>query len=138
LQIKKIYWIIDTGEIIMTKIMIVEDDPTLRDIYTTRFSAEGYEVVSASDGEAALTTAVKEQPTLILLDIMMPKISGFDVLDILRATPETKDTKIIVMSALSQTADIEKGKNLGANAYLVKSQVTLSEVVDKVKGVLAS
>lgn len=121
----------------MAKIMIVEDDPTLRDIYTTRFSAEGYEVVSASDGEAALTVAVKERPDLILLDIMMPKISGFDVLDILRATPETKDTKIIVMSALSQAADIEKGKSLGANAYLVKSQVTLSEVVEKVRSVLA-
>ena len=121
----------------MTKIMIVEDDPTLRDIYTTRFGAEGYAVVSASDGELALSTAVKEQPDLILLDIMMPKISGFDVLDILRATPETKDTKIIVMSALSQTADIEKGKALGANAYLVKSQVTLSEVVEKVKAVLS-
>lgn len=120
----------------MTKIMITEDDPTLRDIYTTRFSAEGYEVVSASDGETALSTAVKERPDLILLDIMMPKISGFDVLDILRATPETKDTKIIVMSALSQTADVEKGKALGANAYLVKSQVTLSEVVDKVKEIL--
>ena len=122
----------------MTKVMIVEDDPTLRDIYTTRFGAEGYTVVSASDGEAALSTAVKERPDLILLDIMMPKISGFDVLDILRATPETKDTKIIVMSALSQTADIEKGKSLGANAYLVKSQVTLSEVVEKVKAILAS
>jgi DNA-binding response OmpR family regulator len=122
----------------MAKIMIVEDDPTLRDIYTTRFGAEGYDVVSASDGELALSTAVKERPDLILLDIMMPKISGFDVLDILRATPETKDTKIIVMSALSQTADIEKGKNLGASAYLVKSQVTLSEVVEKVKAVLNS
>jgi DNA-binding response OmpR family regulator len=121
----------------MAKIMIVEDDPTLRDIYTTRFSAEGYTVVSASDGEAALSVAVKERPNLILLDIMMPKISGFDVLDILRATPETKDTKIIVMSALSQTADVEKGKALGASAYLVKSQVTLSEVVEKVKTILA-
>lgn len=122
----------------MTKIMIVEDDVTLRDIYTTRFKAEGYEVVNASDGEAALTIAVKEKPDLILLDIMMPKISGFDVLDILRDTDETKDTKIIVMSALSQTSDIEKGKNLGANAYLVKSQVTLSEVVEKVKATLNS
>lgn len=122
----------------MAKLMIVEDDLTLRDIYTTRFQAEGYQVVTASDGEAALSTAVKEKPDLILLDIMMPKISGFDVLDILRATPETKDTKIIVMSALSQTSDIEKGKNLGANAYLVKSQVTLSEVVEKVKAVLNS
>lgn len=121
----------------MAKIMIVEDDPTLRDIYTTRFKAEGYTVVSASDGEAALAVAVQEKPDLILLDIMMPKISGFDVLDILRDTDETRDTKIIVMSALSQTADVEKGKNLGANAYLVKSQVTLSEVVEKVKAILA-
>ncbi len=118
------------------KIMIVEDDPTLRDIYTTRFTAEGYDVVSASDGEAALTTAVKEKPDLILLDIMMPKISGFDVLDILRDTEETMDTKIVVMSALSQSSDVERGKNLGASAYLVKSQVTLSEVVDKVKSIL--
>lgn len=120
----------------MKTIMIVEDDPTLRDIYTTRFSAEGYKTATAADGEAALTVAVKERPDLILLDIMMPKISGFDVLDILRATPETKDTKIVVMSALSQTADIERGKSLGANAYLVKSQVTLSEVVEKVKAIL--
>jgi len=122
----------------MAKIMIVEDDPTLRDIYTTRFKAEGYEVAIASDGEAALTVAVKERPDLILLDIMMPKISGFDVLDILRDTEETRDTKIIIMSALSQMADVEKGKNLGANAYLVKSQVTLSEVVEKVKAILNS
>lgn len=120
----------------MAKVMIVEDDPTLRDIYTTRLGAEGFNVVSASDGEEALTVAVKEKPDLILLDIMMPKISGFDVLDILRATPETKETKIIVMSALSQSADIEKGKALGASAYLVKSQVTLSEVVEKVKAIL--
>lgn len=122
----------------MSKIMIVEDDLTLRDIYTTRFKAEGYDVVSASDGEAALTIAVKERPDLILLDIMMPKISGFDVLDILRDTEETKNAKIIVMSALSQTSDIEKGRSLGANAYLVKSQVTLSEVVEKVKATLNS
>ncbi len=121
----------------MSKIMIVEDDPTLRDIYTTRFKAEGYDVATASDGEAALSVAVKEKPDLILLDIMMPKISGFDVLDILRDTEETKKTKIVVMSALSQTADIEKGKTLGANAYLVKSQVTLSEVVEKVKAILS-
>ncbi|MCL5094304.1 MAG: response regulator [Patescibacteria group bacterium] len=120
----------------MTKIMIVEDDVALRDIYSSRMEAEGYEVVTASDGEEALTVAVKERPDLIVLDIMMPKISGFDTLDILRATPETKETKIIMMSALSQTADIEKGKALGADEYLVKSQVTLSEVISKVKEIL--
>lgn len=121
----------------MTKIMITEDDAALRDIYSSRFQAEGYDVVTASDGEEALSVAVKEKPDLIILDIMMPKISGFDTLDILRATPETKGTKVIVMSALSQSADIEKGKSLGADEYLVKSQVTLSEVVEKVKELLA-
>ncbi|KKQ94811.1 MAG: PAS/PAC sensor hybrid histidine kinase [candidate division CPR2 bacterium GW2011_GWC1_39_9] len=122
----------------MPKILLVEDDVALRDIYSARFSAENYNVAVASDGEEALSIAVKEKPDIILLDIMMPKISGFDVLDILRATPETKVTKIIVMSALSQPSDVEKGKALGANEYLVKSQVTLSEVVEKVKQVLAS
>jgi DNA-binding response OmpR family regulator len=121
----------------MAKLLLVEDDMALRDIYSARFMAEGYEVVTASDGEMALTVAVKEKPELIILDVMMPKISGFDVLDILRATPETKNTKIIMMTALSQPADIEKGKTLGADEYLVKSQVTLTDVVEKVKSVLA-
>ncbi len=120
----------------MAKLLLVEDDMALRDIYSTRFLAEGYEVTTASDGEQALTVAVKEKPDLILLDIMMPKISGFDVLDILRTTPETKNAKIIIMTALSQPADVEKGKTLGADEYLVKSQVTLTDVVDKVKSVL--
>lgn len=121
----------------MTKILLVEDDMALRDIYSTRFMAEGYEVVTASDGEQALTVAVKEKPDLIVLDIMMPKISGFDVLDILRTTPETKEAKIIIMTALSQPTDVEKGKQLGADEYLVKSQVTLTDVVEKVKEILA-
>lgn len=121
----------------MSKILLVEDDTALRDIYSTRFLAEGYEVITAADGEQALTTAVKEKPNLILLDIMMPKISGFDVLDILRTTPETKDSKIIIMTALSQPSDMSKGRNLGADDYLVKSQVTLTDVVEKVKVMLA-
>jgi DNA-binding response OmpR family regulator len=120
----------------MTKVLLVEDDVALRDIYSARFMAEGYDVVTASDGEMALTQAVKEKPGLIILDVMMPKISGFDVLDILRATPETKDTKVIMMTALSQDTDIDKGKNLGADEYLVKSQVTLTDVIDKAKAVL--
>lgn len=121
----------------MAKVLLVEDDVALRDIYSARFMAEGYDVVTASDGEMALTQAVKEKPDLIILDVMMPKISGFDVLDILRATPETKDTKVIMMTALSQNADIDKGKSLGADEYLVKSQVTLTDVIDKAKAVLS-
>lgn len=121
----------------MTKVLLVEDDVALRDIYSARFVAENYDVVTASDGEMALTQAVKEKPDLIILDVMMPKISGFDVLDILRATPETKDTKVIMMTALSQSADVDKGKSLGADEYLVKSEVTLTDVVEKAKQVLA-
>ena len=121
----------------MTKVLLVEDDVALRDIYSARFMAENYEVVTASDGEMALTQAVKEKPDLIILDVMMPKISGFDVLDILRATPETKKTKVIMMTALSQSSDVEKGKLLGADEYLVKSEVTLTDVIEKAKEVLA-
>ncbi|MDO8507787.1 MAG: response regulator [bacterium] len=121
----------------MTKILLVEDDIALREIYSARFTAEDFDVITASDGEEALTQAIQGKPDLVILDIMMPKISGMDVLDILRSTPETKNTKIIIMSALSQASDIERGKELGADAYLVKSQSTLSDVVDKAKEILA-
>ena len=73
----------------MSKIMLVEDDNSLREIYSIRLTAEGYVIVSAGDGEEALAMAVKERPDLIISDVMMPKISGFDMLDILRSTPET-------------------------------------------------
>ncbi len=122
----------------MAKILLVEDDTNLREIYSARFMAEAYEVITASDGEEALANAVRERPDLIVLDVMMPKISGFDVLDILRSTPETKDTKIIMMTALSQESDRTRGEGLGANRYLIKSQVTLEDVVNSVKELLAT
>ena len=112
----------------MTKIMLVEDDNNLREIYEARLLAEGYEIVSAKDGEEALAIAVKEKPDLIISDVMMPKISGFDMLDILRSTAETKNTKVIMMTALSQQEDKERADKLGADRYLVKSQVTLEDV----------
>jgi DNA-binding response OmpR family regulator len=116
--------------------MLVEDDKSLREIYGIRMVAEGYEIVSAGDGEEALAIAVKERPDLILSDVMMPKISGFDMLDILRATPETKDVKVIMMTALSSEAQRARGEALGANRYLVKSQVGIEDVVRSVKEVL--
>lgn len=112
----------------MAKIMLVEDDNNLREIYEARLLAEGYEIVSAKDGEEALAMAVKEKPDLIISDVMMPKISGFDMLDILRSTPETKNTKVIMMTALSQAEDKTRADKLGADRYLVKSQVTLEDV----------
>ena len=120
----------------MTKIMLVEDDNNLREIYEARLLAEGYEIVSAQDGEEALAMAVKEKPDLIIADVMMPKISGFDMLDILRSTPETRNTKVIMMTALSQAEDKERADKLGADRYLVKSQVTLEDVAKVAREVI--
>lgn len=120
----------------MAKIMLVEDDNNLREIYEARLLAEGYEIVSAHDGEEALALAVKEKPDLIISDVMMPKISGFDMLDILRTTPEIKDTKVIMMTALSQAEDKDRADKLGADRYLVKSQVTLEDVAKIAREVL--
>lgn len=122
----------------MAKLLLVEDDISLRDIYFARFQAEGYEVAVASNGEEALAAAVKEKPDLILLDVMMPRISGFDVLDIIRSTPETANTKVIMMTALSDPESKAKGQKLGVNKFLVKSQVTLEDIVAEVKKELAN
>ena len=120
----------------MSKVMLVEDDNNLRQIYSIRLTAEGYTIVSAGDGEEALAMAVRERPDLIVSDVMMPKISGFDMLDILRSTPETKDIKVIMMTALSSEDQRMRGENLGADKYLVKSQVGIEDVVNAVHDVL--
>lgn len=120
----------------MTKILLVEDDKSLREIYGVRLLAEGYDIVSAGDGEEALAIAIKERPQLILSDVMMPKISGFDMLDILRSTTETKNIKVIIMTALSSEDQRQRGESLGADLYLVKSQVGIEDVVKAVKDVL--
>ncbi len=116
--------------------MLVEDDNNLREIYGARLLAEGHDIVSAKDGEEALALAVKEKPELIISDVMMPRISGFDMLDILRNAPETKFTKVIMMTALSQAEDKARASTLGADRYLVKSQVTLEDVARVVREVL--
>lgn len=120
----------------MTKILLVEDDKSLREIYGVRLMAEGYEIISAGDGEEALAMAIKERPVLIVSDVMMPKISGFDMLDILRSTTETKDVKVIMMTALSSDDQRARGEALGADRYLVKSQVGIEDVVRTVHDVL--
>lgn len=115
------------------KILLVEDDEGLAQVYKTRLEAEGFEVEHCSDGEKALSQALSFKPDLILLDVMMPKISGFDVLDILRNTKETAKVKIVILTALSQPADEAKAKALGVDDYLVKSQAVISDVVDRIK-----
>lgn len=120
----------------MTKILLVEDDKSLREIYGVRLLAEGYDIVSAGDGEEALAMVVKEMPNLILSDVMMPRVSGFDMLDILRANPPTRGIKVIMMTALSSEDQRKRGEQLGADKYLVKSQVGIEDVVKAVHEVL--
>lgn len=116
--------------------MLVEDDKSLREIYGVRLLAEGYDIVTAGDGEEALAMAIKERPALIISDVMMPKISGFDMLDILRSTTETKDIKVIMMTALSSEEQRTRSEKLGADRYLVKSQVGIEDVIRTVHEVL--
>lgn len=115
------------------KILLVEDDEVLASVYRARLEMEDFEVMEVHDGEQALTAALKYRPDLMILDAMMPKISGFDVLDILRNTPETMNLQIIMLTALSQESDCERAEKLGVDEYLVKSQVMISDVIEKVR-----
>ena len=115
------------------KILLVEDDTTLAQVYKSRLEIEGFDVRHVANGEDALAAALDFRPDLVLLDAMMPKINGFDVLDILRNTPETTNVMIIMLTALSQPKDKQRAEQLGADDYLVKSQVVISDVVDRIK-----
>ncbi len=115
------------------KILLVEDDTALASVYKSRLELEGFEVGHVQNGELALSEAIEFKPDLIVLDAMMPKINGFDVLDILRNTPETTNVHVIMLTALSQPSDKERAKDLGADDYLVKSQVVISDVVERIR-----
>ena len=115
------------------KILIVEDDEVLASVYETRLGMEGFYSKQVNNGEEALSAIQDYRPDLILLDVMMPRISGFDVLDIIRNTPSIANTQVIMLTALGQESDIERAKKLGADGYLVKSEVAVGDVVKKVK-----
>lgn len=115
------------------KILLVEDDTALAAVYKSRLELEGFEIREVNNGEEALSAALDFKPDLVLLDAMMPKISGFDVLDILRNTPETTNIRVIMLTALSQPKDKERAESLGVDDYLVKSQVVIGDVVDRIK-----
>ena len=115
------------------KLLLVEDDDALAAVYQARLEAESFVVERVPNGEDALAKALEYRPDLILLDAMMPKVSGFDVLDILRNTPETMNMIIIMLTALSQESDLQRAKDLGVDEYLVKSQVVIADVVERIK-----
>jgi len=119
------------------RILIVDDDMTLRELYEERMKQEGYVILSASDGEEALEKAVKEKPDLSLLDIMMPKINGIDVMKMLREKEETEKIPVIILTALVQEIGKVKEMMKPGDGYLVKSEIMPKDVVAKVEESLA-
>lgn len=120
------------------KILLVEDDVALAAVYRSRLELEDFEIIEVNNGEAAIEAATRDQPDLILLDAMMPKMSGFDVLEALRSNPDTATVKVIMLTALSQPKDKERAEELGVDEYLVKSQVVIGDVVEHVRQHLAA
>ena len=120
----------------MEKIIIVEDDPMISEIYQRKFSSSGFEVFTCDSGEQALALAKKNSADMILLDLLMPKMDGFEVIRNLRGGGYDEDIKIIVFSNFSQREDREKALKLGANGFIVKSEYSPSQLVEEVKRIL--
>ena len=118
------------------KILFIEDESALQKTFGDILKQEGYEMLSALDGEIGLRMAKTENPDLVLLDFVLPKKHGFEVLQALKEDAETKDIPIIVLTNLEGTGDVEKALELGATTYLIKASYTLEEVVAKIKKAL--
>jgi two-component system alkaline phosphatase synthesis response regulator PhoP len=115
------------------KILIVEDEFFLRNILEKKLQAEGFDVILASDGVEAVEKTVKEVPDLILLDLILPKKNGFEVLEEIKKDPYLKDIPVIIISNLGQEIDIDRAKKFGVNEYLIKAHTSLDTVVEKIK-----
>jgi two-component system alkaline phosphatase synthesis response regulator PhoP len=120
----------------MQKILIVEDDKFLRELISQKLLQEGYDISEAVDGEKGAEAVKKEKPDLVLLDLILPGIDGFEVLARIKADSLTSEIPVIILSNLGQKDDIEKGLKNGAADYLIKAHFTPAEIVEKVKGVL--
>lgn len=120
----------------MKKILFIEDEPTLQKTLGRALEQEGFEILSALDGEIGITKAKESKPDLILLDLILPKMDGFEVLKRLKENEETKDIPVIILTNLENPEDIEKVLSLGATTYLVKANYDLEEVIDKIKDML--
>jgi len=118
------------------KILFIEDESSLQKTFSDILGPEGYEIISALDGEIGLRLAKTKNPDLILLDLILPKVHGFEVLKELKTNPKTKEIPVIVLTNLEEMGDVEKALELGATTYLVKVQYTLEEVVEKIKKII--
>ena len=115
------------------KLLIAEDDPFLEKAYKIKFEQEGFRVIMAANGMVALDLARKEMPLLIILDLMLPKMNGFDVLEKIKKDEDLKNIPVIILSVLGQKVDKEKALGLGAHEYLVKTDYTMEEIIEKIK-----
>jgi DNA-binding response OmpR family regulator len=120
------------------KILIVEDDKFLRDLMTQKIAKDGFNVVEATDGESGYQKIVSEKPSIVLLDLIMPGLDGFEVLKKIQENPEISGIPVIILSNLGQKDDVEKGMRLGAKDYLIKAHFTPKEIIDKVKNILSA
>ena len=121
----------------MKKILFIEDEPALQNALSTTLEGGGYTLLSALDGEIGLQTAQREKPDLILLDLVLPKIDGFEVLKKLKENHEMENIPVIILSNLEGSIDVERALELGAKTYLVKTNYKLEEVVEKIKNILS-
>ncbi len=115
------------------KILLVEDEPLLGNLLRQRFEREQFQIVLARDGEEALKALRETQPDLMLLDIILPKVSGFELMEIMKNDPQIAKPPIIIISNLGQDTDIAKGESLGAVQYFIKAKVSIEDIVNKVK-----
>ena len=118
------------------KVMIIEDDRFLSSLIKARLEKEGFTLVQAFDGEEAITLVKQEKPQLIILDLIMPKVTGFEVLEAISLSPDLNHTPIVILSNLAQDSDVAKAKSLGATDYFVKVRVSIDDVIQKVKTIL--
>lgn len=119
-----------------TKILIIEDDSYISDMYRIKLENSGYEVIVASDGIEGFKALEKQKPNVILLDIVMPKMNGFNVLKMIKNDSNYKNIPVILLTNLGQEENVKRGFELGAASYIIKAHFTPSEVVEKIKGVL--
>ena len=120
----------------MAKILIIEDDRFLRELIARKLKNEGYEVAEAVDGEEGLKRIKEERPDLVLLDLILPGIDGFEVLEKAKKDPETAQIPVIILSNLGQREGVERGLKLGAIDYLIKAHFTPGEIIEKIKNIL--
>lgn len=119
------------------KVLLVEDDPFLSNLLKVRLQKENVDVVLARDGEEALKKIEENKPGLVLLDLILPKKSGFEILEKISSDPQLKDMPVIILSNLGQTSDIQRGKELGAVEYYIKAKISIDDLVGKIKTFLS-